>query len=173
MTNRWLKYCIVILIVFFLTPPTGIASAKINALMTTRESMQEHNSDDPRRLMHDVLFEEFSKGKTIHIVNPENSSTIVKYRAAPYHISVNLIAFSLGPNTFTRVSISIKLSREKSGQIELASDSAMNVDPKVIDSCLKLHKSEFDRSDYGKAITELTGRAAKSFEEKIAKLNLE
>lgn len=150
------------------------ASAKEGnaAVLHTKESMQEHVSDEPRRLMHDVLLEEFAKGNVIKIINPENAPQPVKYRRTDYHVAANLIAFSSAPDVPTNVSLSIQLVKNATGSVILTSDRAVLLDPKLIETGLKLHKPEFDRSQYGQAIIMLSRESAKTFADKVVNLNL-
>jgi hypothetical protein len=148
------------------------AAGKLDASLRTQESMQEHTSDEPRRLMHDVLYQEFCKGDLIQIVNPENSSYPVKHRPAHYHIGANLIAFSFAPKSPIHVSLAIQLVDDASKRVIMQADRALYVDEKVVESGLKLHKTEFDNSQYGKAITALSRMAAKLFEQRVQGLNL-
>lgn len=150
----------------------ALAHTKVEAILQTRESMQEHTSDEPRRLMHDVLLEEFGKRKIIQIVNPENSALVVKYRSANYNVGANLIAFSFASNTPIHVSLSIQLMNKNTGKVILTSDRALAIDERIVESGLKLSKPEFDRSSYGQAIISLTRSAARLFEERVEKLNL-
>jgi hypothetical protein len=150
----------------------ALALAKMDAILRTQESMQEHKSDEPRRLMHAVLLQEFAKGNVVQIVNPENSGMPVKFRKANYHVSANLIAFSFAPKTPIHVSLSMQLVSDATHRVIMSSDRALVVDEAVVDSGLKLQKADFDNSNYGKALTALTRSAAKQFEQKVLQLNL-
>ncbi len=131
------------------------AAGKIVVILRTQEGMQEHTSDEPRRLVHDVLTREFGKGNVVQVVD-EKSPSKIKDKSAPYKLSANLIAFSFKPNTPMHVSLSMQLLRENTKEILLKSDRALVVDEKAVESGLKLHKNEFDNSNYGKMLTELS-----------------
>lgn len=152
--------------------PAANADDRLDALLQTRESMQEHLSDEPRRLMHDVIHNEFAKGSLFKIVNPENSPSMPKYHSASYVIGANLIAFSFRPDEPIHVSISIQLLNKASGNVLLTSDRMMLLEKRIVESGLKMPKPEFDNSEYGKAIVLLSRLSAQTFEEKVRKMNL-
>lgn len=154
------------------TPAQSLAVNKISVVMLTQESMQEHNSDEPRRLMCDILLQEFARGSVIQVVNQENSRTLSKSYHADYHVGANLIAFSFAPKTPINVSISVQLLDKKTGNVFLTSDRAMFIDENIVEAGLKLHKSEFDNSAYGKALTALSKASAIQFQEKVQHLSL-
>lgn len=153
-------------------PSVCYSAGKLDAILRTKESMQEHTSDEPRRLMHDVIFQEFAKGNVIEVVNPENAAMPVKPRLAHYHIGANLIAFSIAPKSPMNISLSIQLVDDFSRRVIMQADHALYVDEKVVEEGLKLHNADFDKSQYGKAITALSRAASKLFEERVQKLNL-
>ncbi len=148
------------------------ASTKLTSVLHSSEGMKEHDSDDPRRLMHEVILSEVRKGNVFNTLNADNSPHPRKYTPAPYHFSANLIAFALKPGLPVRVSISMQLLRYSTGKVIEHSDVAMDMNELAIQQSLKLHKQEFDQSQYGKAIAELSRVAVKQFEEKVAKLQL-
>jgi len=170
--NQLTKYCLSVLIGFVSMQMSVLANAKVDAVLHTDEGMKEHNSSEPRRLMHDVVLEEFDKGKIFQIVNRENSPQPTKLHKVPYHIGANLIAFNASPKIPVRVSLSIHLIKDSDGKIIMASDQAVSVDARVIEAALKLRKPEFDNSDYGKVITLLSRMSVKVFEEKLAQIKL-
>lgn len=159
-------------IAFLGTPAQSLALNKINVIMLTQESMQEHTSDEPRRLMCEILLQEFAKGNVVQVVNQENSRILSKVHHADYHVGVNLISFSFAPKTPINVSISIQLLDKKSGNVFLTSDRAMYLDENVVEAGLKLRNTEFNNSAYGKALTTLSKAAAVQFQEKVKQLNL-
>ncbi len=161
-----------ILICLLMAQTSASANKDVAAVLHSKESMQDHISDEPRRLMHDVLLEEFGKGNVVKILNPENAPQPAKYRPTDYHVAANLIAFSSAPNVPTNVSLSIQLVKNATGRVILTSDRAIFLDPKLIESGLKLKKPEFDRSQYGQAIIMLSRGSVKTFEDKVVKLNL-
>ncbi len=154
-------------VIFFLVQSSAYAGEKVDAVLATRESMQEHTSDEPRRVMHDVLLEEFAKSPVLHIVNPENSASPVKFRPSEFVVGANLIAFSIAPNTPMNISLSIQLARKSTARVILTSDRALYLDEKIVESGLKLKKPEFEQSAYGKAIITLSRMAAKAFDAKV------
>jgi|GEM_PF-6681578 hypothetical protein len=154
-----------------LQQPT-LANNKVDAILHSKESMQLHCSDEPRRLMHEVILATFAKGGVIAIVNPENSPQPVKYRSANYHIGANLIAFSFAPKTPTHVSLSLQLMKDSNGQVLLTSDRVLEVEQRAIEEALKMSGSDFNKSEYGKALTTLSRLSANTFEEKVKGLNL-
>lgn len=171
--NRFAKSCLAVLIgIVFMQLPV-FANAKLDAVLHTDESMKEHNSSEPRRLMHDVVLEAFDKGKIFRILNRENSPQPNKYHAAKYHIGANLIAFNASPEIPIRISLSIQLVNHISGAVIMSSDLALSLDSRVVDTGLKLHKPEFDNSDYGKAISLLSRQSVKVFEDKAAQMKLD
>lgn len=135
--------------------------------------MKEHTSDEPRRLMHDVLVEEINKGSIFNIINRENSPQPTKHHLVPFHIGANLIAFQPNEKMPVRVSISMQLVRYESGKVIVSSDQAVDVAPSVISSALKLHNREFDNSEYGKVLTPLFRIAVMKFEERVKELKLD
>lgn len=157
---------------FFAIPTQSFANNKVSVIMLTQESMQEHTSDEPRRLMCDILLQEFANGGVIQVVNQENSRKLSKVYHANYHIGANLIAFSFAPKNPLNVSISIQLLDKKTGNVFLTSDRAMFIDENIVEAGLKLHKSEFDNSAYGKALIVLSKAAAIQFQEKVKHLNI-
>ncbi len=159
--------------VFLLVVPIqASAQSKLNVIMLTQESMQEHTSDEPRRLMCDILLHEFGKGNVLQVLNQENSSKLLKVYHAKYHVGANLIAFSAGPKTPINVSISIQLLDKRTGRVFLTSDRAIFIDENAVETALKLHNSEFDNSPYGKVLTLLSKEAAMQFQEKVRRLNI-
>lgn len=171
--NRMAEYCLSVLIGIVLMQLPVFANAKVDAVLHTDEGMKEHNSSEPRRLMHDEVLEAFDKGRIFRIVNRENSPQPNKYHAVAYHIGANLIAFNASPETPVRVSLSIQLVKHSSGAVIMSSDLALNLDSRVVEAGLKLRKPEFDNSDYGKAITLLSRQSVKVFEDKAARMKLE
>ncbi len=148
------------------------ANEALSAALTTEEGMKEHDSGDPRRLMHEIVTQEFNKGSVFHIVNLENAPTPTKNYKARYQIHSHLIAFVVKPDEPVRVSIQIQLGDHTSGKKLLYSDLALDVESKSIEEALKLHNSSFDSSRYGKAIAVLASKSVKMFEEKASRLNL-
>jgi len=148
------------------------ASAKVDVVIHTGESMKEHTSDEPRRQMHAVLVQGFNRGKLFNIVNHENVPQPSKHYDLSYHIGANLIAFKPSEKLPVRVSVTIQLVRYESGKVIMASDEAIDVPESVIYSSLRLHSREFDNSDYGKALNHLFLMAIGKFEEKCNELNL-
>ncbi len=159
------------LLIVIATPGQASAFEKINVIMLTQESMQEHTSDEPRRLMCEVLLHEFAKGGVLQVVNQENSSTLLKVYHAKYHVGANLIAFSFSQKDPMNVSISIQLLDKKSGNVFLTSDRAMFIDENLVQAALKLDKAGFENSAYGKALTILSRAAAVQFQERVKQLN--
>ncbi len=171
--SRIASCCLSVLIGVVLLQLPVFANAKVDAVLHTDESMKEHNSSEPRRLMHDVVLESFDKGKIFRIVNRENSPQPNKYHDVPYHIGANLIAFNASPEIPVRVSLSIQLVKHSSGAVIMSSDLAVSLDSRTVEAGLKLHKPEFDSSDYGKAISLLSRQSVKVFEDKAARMKLE
>lgn len=148
-----------------------IASEKTQAFLHSVEGMKEHNSGEPLRLMQDTLLTEFNKGKVFELIDFDRSARPAKNPSTLYHVGASLVAFSYSPKLPTRVSISLQLLNSH-GKVEMTADKAFDIDGKLIDSCLKLHKPEFDRSTYGKALVELCKVSCKAFEEKFEQMNL-
>ncbi|MBA3993685.1 MAG: hypothetical protein C0469_09175 [Cyanobacteria bacterium DS2.3.42] len=129
--------------------------------------MKEHDSEEPRRLMHDVIYAHLSKGKLFTIINPVNLKHPQKIRPADWAVGANLIAFSYSPEAPVRISISMQLSQRSKGKVVVAFDKAVSLSQNAVQSGLKLHKSDFDKSEYGKAISYLSLAAVKGFEERV------
>lgn len=165
-------YLCLVLVNLLAIQPSAFAAWKIDADLRTQESMQEHTSDEPRRLMHDVLAKEFAKGNVVRLVNPENAPNPVKLRASRYHIAANLIAFSLAANAPIHLSLSMQLVKDSSREVIMQCDRALYLDEKAVNEGLKLKNSEFENSLYGKALTTLTRAAAKQFEMRVLQLNI-
>lgn len=146
--------------------------AKMDVVIHTGESMKEHSSDEPRRLMHDVLVDEINKGKVFNIINTENSPQPTKHHLVPYHIGANLIAFHPHEKMPVRVSVSMQLVKYESGKVIVSSDLAVDVPPATVASALKLHNREFDNSEYGKLLSPLFRISVQKFEEKVKELKL-
>ena len=149
------------------------AAANVNTVIHTGEGMKEHTSDEPRRLMHDIMVEELNKGKVLRIVNPQNSAQPQKHHLVPYHVGANLIAFQASEKMPVRVSISMQLVRYSTGNVIMASDKAIDLSPSTIAQGLKMHNREFDNSVYGKALAQLTREATKKFEDRCIEMKLE
>lgn len=145
------------------------SSTKVTAILRTNEGMKVHDNGSPRRLMHDVLLEEFARRGNITILNKENSPNPVKNYNAPYHIGANLIAFAFAENSPTQLSISIALVKESLQRVVVMESKALIVPKADVESGLKLKDREFDNSNFGKAVAALTRAATKEFEEKVMK----
>lgn len=166
------KYsCLSLLIAIVNAQAPCQASGKIVATLRTSEGMKEHDSEEPRRLMHDVTYAYLNKGKIFTILNPVNLEQPHKTRPAEFAIGANLIAFSYSPEAPVRISISIQLVQRSKGKVVVSFDRAVSLSQSAVKSGLKLHKSEFDKSEYGRAISFLSLAAAKGFEERVEMLN--
>lgn len=149
------------------------ALAKIDIVIHTGESMKEHKSDEPRRLMHEVVVDEISKGNVLNIVNRENAPQPTKLHPVLYHVGANLIAFQPDDRMPIRVSVSMQMVKYESGKPIMSSDECIDVAPSVVASALKLRNRDFDNSEYGKSLTRLFRAASKKFEERVKELKLD
>lgn len=150
----------------------SIAIAKVDVVLHSDEGMKEHNSGEPRRLVHDVVAEELTKGNLFHIVNTENTPQPTKPHNAPYHIAANLIAFNASEKMPVRVSLCLQLVESSSSSVVMTSDRSFSIDAQTIQSALKLKQHEFNRSNYGLALDALSRDATKIFQQKAAAMKL-
>lgn len=146
-----------------------LAGPKISAVLRSNEGMKFHENLSPRRLMHDVLMDEFAHSNLINILNKENSANPVRHIPTEYHIGANLIAFELSAKDPVQLSISISLVKDSLHKVVLMESKVIIVPKSDVDSGLKLKEKEFDNSNYGKAVAVLTREAAKEFIAKVRK----
>lgn len=143
------------------------ATGKMTAVLRTNEGMKFHDNASPRRLMHDVLLEEFAQSQYINILNKENTPNPVKHIPTEYHVGANLISFEFSEKEPVQISISIALVKDSLHKVVVMESRALMIPKADVDSGLKLRDREFDNSKYGKAVTVLTRAAAKEFIEKV------
>jgi hypothetical protein len=134
--------------------------------------MKEHDCPEPRRLMHDIVVQEFNNGKVLQVVNVENSPQPSKLHRVNYHVGANLIAFDAAPDLPVRVSLCIQLVRYESGKVIHSTSRAVSLRSDDVKIALKLRHQDFDKSRYGTAITALSKETAHAFEEEVTKLKL-
>lgn len=167
-TNRLAVLCILqVFVVVGAVIPTHAAGGKITANLRSNEGMKFHDNPSPRRLMHDVLLDEFAHDGKINIVNKENTPDPVKHLPTPYYVGANLIAFEISAKDPVQLSISIALTKHDIKRVVVMESKALMIPKADVDSGLKLKDREFDNSKYGKAVIQLTRAAAKEFSEKV------
>ncbi len=155
---------------FFLCPTAGLAQAKYSVVLDAYEAVEKPRSPEPARLVNQIMRDEFNKGSLVHVVERKNVDPAAKLDAAPYYVSAKINNLSLLSTNPVRISINMDLTKFSNKEILVMSETARHVEPKSIEASAKLTQADFDKSEYGKALTELSRDAVKAFEAKIAKL---
>ncbi len=155
---------------FLLSQTVCLAQAKFSAVLDAYENTDKPQSPEPARLVNQVLREELNKGTLVHIVERKNAPPGAKLEAAQYYVGAKINSLSFLPTNPVRISISMDLTKFSNKEILVVSETARHVEPKVIEASAKLIQADFDKSEYGKALTELSRDAVKQFETKLANL---
>jgi hypothetical protein len=155
---------------FLLSQTAGFAQSKYSVVLDAYETTEKPGSPEPARLVNQVLRDQFNKGSLVHVVERKNAAPGAKLEAAPYYVGAKINSLSLLPTNPVRISINMDLTKFSNKEILVVSETARIVEPKVIDAGAKLTQADFDKSEYGRALAELSRDAVKAFEAKVANL---
>lgn len=155
---------------FLLFPLVARAEAKYSVVLDAYETAQKPSSPEPARLVNKILREELEKGGLVHIVERKNAAPGAKMEPAPYYVGAKIDGLGFLGTKPVQISIIMDLTRFSNREILLMFEKSRFVEPKVIEASAKLTNAEFDNSEYGKALVELSRDAVKAFEAKVANL---
>ncbi len=147
-----------------------LAQARYSVVLDAYETAPKPSSAEPARLVNKVLHDEFNKGSLVHVVERKNVLPGDKLEGAPYYVGTKIDGLGFLSAKPVRVALIMDLTQFSSREILTMCETARHLDPQVIESSAKLTGVEFDNSEYGKALAELSRDAVKAFEAKVASL---